>query len=396
MDSSTKTLIHGLTQAELVAACEAAGEKAFRAKQIWRWLYVQRATEWEALKNIPAALRSALSSKYSIVPGTRLAVEGAAGETRKILVGLGDGEAVEEVLIPAGDRRTVCVSSQVGCRFGCCFCATGQCGYKRNLEAGEMVGQLLLATSEYGARPSNVVFMGMGEPFDNYDAVLKAVRIINDGEGLAIGARHITISTCGIVPGIERLAGEGIQIELSVSVHAADDALRSRLMPVNRKYPIEALVAACARYAERTNRIVTFEYTLVRDVNDSAVHARELATLMRRLPCRANLIPLSPVAGYAGAPPLPETTDAFMGILSKAGLNVTLRVSKGGGINAACGQLRLRQGNPAHIGGKVFDPSRPTGDPQDHAVGREGLSTRNLPAARGQEENGGRQMGGER
>ena len=348
MTSRQTLFIHGLTAPELAAACADAGEKAFRAKQIWRWLYVQRIAAWAGMGNVPAGLRDFLSAIYNIEPVKKLSVEGQPDATRKLLVGLHDGEAVEEVIIPARERRTVCVSSQVGCRFGCAFCASGKCGYRRNLDAGEIVGQVLLACEEYGGRPSNVVFMGMGEPLDNYDAVLKAIRIINDGDGLAIGARHITISTCGVIPGIERLAGEGIQVELSVSLHAPDDALRSRLMPVNHKYALDSLAAACAQYTERTKRIVTFEYTLVRDVNDSAVHAKELVKFMRRLPCRANLIPLSPVDGFEGAAPRAETVDAFMGILSKAGLNVTLRVSKGGSINAACGQLRLRQ-----IGDKV-------------------------------------------
>jgi 23S rRNA (adenine2503-C2)-methyltransferase len=340
--------VHGLSLPELAAACEAAGDRPFRAKQVWRWLYAQRVSSWEAMTNVPGPLRKALAGQYSLAPVKKLSVEGPPDSTRKLLVGLRDGEAVEEVLIPAGDRRTVCVSCQVGCRFACAFCASGQCGYRRNLHAGEIVGQVLLAMAEYGERPSNIVYMGMGEPFDNYDAVLKSVRILNDGDGLAIGARHITISTCGVIPGIERLAGEGLQVELSVSLHAPDDALRSRLMPVNRKYPLAALVEACDRYAGQTKRIITFEYTLVKGVNDSAAQARQLATLLRRIPCRVNLIPLSPVAGYAGEAPRPEAGRMFIETLDKAGLNATLRLSKGVNISAACGQLRLRE-----LGGKT-------------------------------------------
>lgn len=340
--------VHGLSLPELAAACEAAGERPFRAKQVWRWLYSQRVSSWEAMTNVPGPLRTALAGQYSLTPVKKLSVEGPPDSTRKLLVGLRDGEAVEEVLIPAGDRRTVCVSCQVGCRFACAFCASGQCGYRRNLDAGEIVGQVLLAMAEYGERPSNIVYMGMGEPFDNYDAVLKSVRILNDGDGLAIGARHITISTCGVIPGIERLAGERLQVELSVSLHAADDALRSQLMPVNRKYPLAALIEACDRYAAQTKRIITFEYTLVKGVNDSAAQARQLATLLRRIPCRVNLIPLSPVAGYAGEAPRLETGRMFIETLDKAGLNATLRLSKGVNISAACGQLRLRE-----LGGKT-------------------------------------------
>ena len=340
----TKPLIHGLSRLELDEACKALGLPSYRAGQIWTWLYGQRVSDWAEMKNLPATLREVLACKFDIVSVLNQKLEGPPKGTRKILVGLRDGECVEEVLIPAGDRRTVCVSSQVGCRFACVFCASGKGGYVRNLDAGEMVGQVLLAWKEYGDRPSNIVFMGMGEPFDNTDAVLKAIRILNDPDGINIGARHMTVSTSGVIPGIERLAGEGIQVELSVSLHAPDDALRSRLMPVNRKYPLTELLVACRRYVAATKRIITFEYTLIRGVNDSRPQALALAKLLRPVSGRVNLIPLSPVEGFEGQAPTAGTAEMFIEVLGKAGINATTRLSKGTTIDAACGQLRMRAG----------------------------------------------------
>jgi len=338
----TKPLIHGLSRLELETACKEMAIPPYRAGQIWAWLYGQRVAAWTDMKNLPASLREGLAGRFEIVPVTLLKIEGAHESTRKILVGLRDGECVEEVLIPARDRKTVCVSSQIGCRFACVFCASGKSGCVRSLEAGEIVGQVLLAWREFVDRPSNIVFMGMGEPFDNYDAVLKAVRILNDPDGIAIGARHITISTSGVVPGIERLAGEGLQVELSVSLHAPENELRSKLMPVNRRYPLTDLLAACQRFASVTKRLITFEYTLIRGVNDSRQQAQALAKLLKPIPSRVNLIPLSPVEGFDGQAPAPETGVMFIDILARSGINATLRVSKGTGIDAACGQLRMR------------------------------------------------------
>lgn len=340
---TTKPLIHGLLKPELAALCQELGLPAYRAGQIWTWLYGQRVMDWTEMKNLPASLRETLAQRFDLVSVKSLQMQGESGQTRKILVGLRDGECVEEVLIPARDRRTVCVSSQIGCRFACAFCASGQKGCVRDLEAGEIVGQFLLAWREYVERPTNVVFMGMGEPFDNYDQVLKAIRILNDPEGINIGARHLTISTSGVVPGIERLSGEGLQVELSVSLHAPDNELRSRLMPVNRRYPLADLLDACRKYATVTKRIITFEYTLIRGVNDTRHHAVELARLLKSMPSRVNLIPLSPVEGFEGQAPLPEAGAMFIDVLGRSGINATLRVSKGGNIDAACGQLRLKR-----------------------------------------------------
>ncbi len=342
-NTAPKVLIHSLSRDELAGLFTEMQEPKYRADQLWSWLYVKKVMDWSAMSNMPSSLKEKLAARFNLNSVKMEKTEGESGRTRKILVGLQDGEQVEEVLIPGGDRKTVCVSSQAGCRFRCTFCASGQAGFRRNLDAGEMVGQVILAANVYGERPSNVVFMGIGEPLDNYDAVLKAVRIINDQDGLGIGARKITISTCGIVPGIERLGEEGIQVELSVSLHAADDELRSKLMPVNRTYPLTCLIEACRKYFDRTGRLITFEYTMIGGLNDAAAHARNLVKLISGMPARVNLIPLSPVEEFDGKASSPDRAEVFMEILGRAGINSTLRMSKGSSLKAACGQLRYRK-----------------------------------------------------
>lgn len=337
---SAPPLLHGLLRNELTELCRQLGQPSYRAGQIWEWLYVHRCPDWPAMRNIPSALRARLAKCVSLRSATLVEAQGEETHTRKLLVALRDGESVETVLIPGGARRTVCVSSQVGCRYHCAFCASGQAGFRRHLEAGEIVGQTLVAAQVYAARPTHVVFMGIGEPLDNYDNVLKAVRILNDPDGLEIGARRITVSTCGLVPGIARLAGEGLQVELSVSLHAAFDALRSELMPVNRKFPLSDLLAACKAYVAATGRIITFEYTLIRGRNDSPAAAQELVRRLAGFPCRVNLIPLSAVEEFGGESPPRETAQMFLDVLNKAGINATLRASKGSSLRAACGQLR--------------------------------------------------------
>ncbi len=348
MATTDREPIYDLSRDELTAVCRELGQPRFRADQIWRWLYVQRVDSWDAMANVPKALREELGRRFSLDLATLLEVNGEVRETRKLLVRLPDGERVEVVLIPATRRRTVCVSCQVGCKFGCTFCASGQAGFLRDLTAGEIVVQVLFAAQVWGEMPTNVVFMGIGEPFDNYNAVLRTVRVLNDGDGLNIGARRITISTCGVTPGIERLADEGLQVELSISLHTVDDTLRSRLMPVNRRYPLAELLPACARYFERTKRIVTFEYTLIKGVNDGIEQARRLAQQLRRIPCRVNLIPLSPVEEYPYEPSPPETAQTFIEELDRAGIHATLRMSKGSTLKAACGQLRFQPHSHRH------------------------------------------------
>jgi 23S rRNA (adenine2503-C2)-methyltransferase len=337
-----KSALQSLFPEELQALCRAAGQPAFRGQQLWQWLQEQGATRWDLMGNLPKALKEKLAETHTPEPVRILKESGEAGGTRKWLAGLDDGEAVETVLIPARDWSTVCLSTQVGCKMGCVFCASGKCGFARNLSAGEITAQFQRVAAAAGRRPDNVVYMGMGEPFDNYDAVLKSVRLLNHPDGLNVGARRITISTCGVIPGIRRLAEEGLQVELSVSLHAPNHELRRQLMPVENKYPVDELLAACVDYTAKTKRFVTFEYTLIRGVNDAVRQAEELAGHLRRFSCRVNLIPLSPVAEFSGEAPSRAAIDAFERALAGRGVSVTLRESKGAGVDAACGQLRRR------------------------------------------------------
>lgn len=341
--SDQKQFVHGLLLEEMQAWLESIGEKKFRAKQIWQWLYVQQVQDWDEMKNLSKALREKLAQEFELRPLELVEAQGVECETRKLLCRLSDGELIEEVLIPAPKRRTVCVSSQVGCKFGCAFCASGLSGWRRNLQAGEIVAEVLQAGRVYGERVSHIVFMGIGEPFDNYENVIKAARILNHQDGLGISSRRITISTSGVIPGIERLADEPEQFELSVSLHAPNSELRTRLMPVNKRYPLSDLMAACKAYTRKTKRIITFEYTLVRDMNDTPAHALELAHLLKSFPCRVNLIPLSPVEEFDGKPPRDEALVYFTETLSRYGINTTVRLSKGTNIDGACGQLRARR-----------------------------------------------------
>ena len=338
-------LLHSLSRAELDALVNELGQPAYRTGQLWNWLYVQKTDQWPEMLNLPRALREQLGARFTLQPGIAREIQGPPDDTRKILVELPDKEQVECVLIPSRHGRTACLSSQAGCRFHCAFCASGQAGFRRSLETGEMICQFLLAAREWGLPPTHVVFMGIGEPMDNYDNVLKTVRILNNPDGLNIGARRITISTCGIVPGIERLSEEGLQVELSVSLHAADNALRDKLMPVNKRFPLEPLLAACAAYSEKTGRIVTFEYTLIRNLNDTPDCADSLANLLRSRMALVNLIPLSPVDEFPHQSPLPDVAERFAAILERAGINVTLRQSRGCSLQAGCGQLRYRKGS---------------------------------------------------
>lgn len=312
---------------------------AYRADQIWKWLYSEFAGSWQEMTNLPAALRDQLAEKISVMPVEKTDITVEESGTTKLVVKLNDGHLLEQVMIPSRERRTVCVSSQVGCKRFCVFCASGKKGFMRDLDAGEMVGQVLIASREWGKRPTNVVYMGIGEPLDNYDEVLKSIRILNDSEGLGIGARKITISTCGIIPGIRRLADEGLQVELSVSLHSAQNEMRSRLMPVNREYPLDELIAECRRYTDKTGRIITFEYTLAAGVNERKVHAEKLAKLLQGFKCRVNLIPLSAVEGSEWRSVESEHAKQFAEVLQESGINCTLRLSKGSTLQAACGQL---------------------------------------------------------
>lgn len=318
------------------------GLRAFRADQILQSLYRDYITDWDQATTLPKDFREALKVEFPITRAETLDVSTSSDGTRKLLIGFEDGNAVETVLIPATGRFTQCISTQVGCAMGCAFCASGARGVVRSLTADEIVGEYM-AGRRLG-EITNIVVMGMGEPFANYDETMRALRLINAGKGPNLGARHITLSTCGVVPGFARLAAEGIQFELSVSLHAPDDELRSRLMPVNNRWPIDELLEACAAYTKATKRIITFEYTVIRGVNDSRACAEELARQVRRVPmAKVNLIPLSPVAHRPDfKTPDDATMLMFLDVLMKNRVQTMLRRSRGKDANAACGQLRLR------------------------------------------------------
>lgn len=338
-----KTVLTSLTPAEIAAELEL---KPFQGRQIFCWIHQKQVFDFEAMTNLSKALRTHLSEQYAAVQMTPLEVqESAVSGTKKVLLGLPDGDSVESVLIRDRDRITLCVSSQVGCPLKCAFCATGQAGFTRNLSAGEIVEQalFLLAGENLEGRTPNIVYMGMGEPFWNYDEVIKSIRLFMDENGLNIGARKITVSTVGEVKGIERFAEEDWQVRLSISLHAANDALRSRLVPLSRKYPLGRLREAIELYLSKTGRQITFEWTLLDGVNDSLDDARELVEYIGELKAVVNLIPWNPVPGMDFRPSPDSRCDAFLEALNTAGVKVTLRREKGQDIDAACGQLRSRQ-----------------------------------------------------
>lgn len=386
-----KSDIKSLTIDEIEAALSAWSEPKYRAAQLADWLYRHLVCDWDAMTNLPQALRHKLAQHFTLHCLQLVAAQQSADGTRKFLWRLHDGNLIESVLIPANpalygpgsERTTICVSTQVGCPFRCAFCASGLHGLKRNLSTDEIVEQVLAIERWYRTaclprkqdkphpwpsskepntfdsavqmvnqppyldagqtRPiDNVVVMGMGEPLVNYDNVIKALRILNAPWGVGIGARKITISTAGYVPGIRRLANEKFQFRLAISLHAATDDLRSKLMPINRKYPIHELVKACQYYLSRKGKIITLEYLLIDGVNDGLDQAKALAGLARKLGAKVNLIPYNPVEGLNWKRPSITAQRAFHRALKSLGASVTLRREKGADIDAACGQLRLR------------------------------------------------------
>lgn len=336
-----------LSRDELERLVRSWGAPRFRAEQIWRWLYGGLAVGPAEMTNLPAALRERLAAETTISgvePLRCLAAED--GLTEKVLLGLADGATIEAVLMHydgGAERHTVCASSQVGCAIGCEFCATGQQGWTRDLTAGEISAQVLYwerVLRGRGAHVTNVVLMGMGEPLLNRGAVWRAVRNLNDDDGLGLGARRFTISTSGIVPGIRALAAELPAVGLAVSLHAPNDAMRDALVPVNRRYPLADVIDACREYVAATGRRVTMEYTLIAGVNDSDGAARETATLLRGLRCHVNLIPLNPTEGCALRPSPAERVERFRDLLRRAGIATTVRLRRGAEVLAGCGQLR--------------------------------------------------------
>ena len=373
------TDIKSLTQEELQARFADWKQPAYRVGQLLEWLYVHRVTSWDAMTNLPKALREKLAAEFTLHALELVRKQGARDTTQKFLWKLADGAFIESVLIPANpalygeasDRHTLCISTQVGCAYGCKFCASGLDGWKRNLRPEEIVEQILAVErwsaaesakpkadisksdepkpSTLSQKPSadsrtvnNIVVMGMGEPLANYDNLLKALRILNAPWGGGIGARKITISTSGLAPQIMNLADEPEQFRLAVSLHGATDAVRERIMPVNKKYPLKELTAALEYYQARRERMITFEYILIQGVNDGLDQTKPLAALARKLFAKVNLIPYNTVEGLSWQRPTEEICENFLAALEELGVTATLRREKGGDIDAACGQLRLR------------------------------------------------------
>ena len=342
----------GLTRDELADRLLAAGVPAdrvrMRAKQLWHWIYHRGATEFDAMTTIGGTLRAALAGRYTLARPEAASEQRSADGTRKWLLRFADGREVETVYIPEEDRGALCISSQVGCTLSCTFCHTGTQRLVRNLGAGEIVAQFLTARDACGEWPSprgprmlsNIVMMGMGEPLFNYDNVAKALRIVMDPEGIALSRRRITLSTAGVVPMIERCGAE-LGVGLAVSLHAVRDDLRDELVPLNRKYPIAALLDACRRYPGASNaRRITFEYVMLDGVNDSAADARELVRLIAGIPAKLNLIPFNPWPGAPYACSSPAAIERFAAIVNRAGYASPVRAPRGRDILAACGQLK--------------------------------------------------------
>jgi len=350
MSSPTPIPLHGMTDVMVAEMCAAARQPAFRAAQILDWVYAKRVRSSETMLNLPKALRAWMDDAISWFEPQVVRCLGSADTTRKYLLRLEDGRLVESVLIPASpalygeasDRLTLCVSSQVGCAYGCKFCASGLAGWTRNLAAQEIVAQIIAVERASGERISNLVFMGMGEPLANFENLMQAVRILNAPWGVGIGARRMTISTSGLAPQIRELATQALQVRLAISLHGASDAVRDRIMPVNRKYPLAELVEACEFYATTKKQTLTLEYILIEGVNDAAADAIDLARLARRLRAKVNLIPYNTVEGLEWRRPEEHVQEKFYESVRGNGVNVTLRREKGHDIAAACGQLRLQ------------------------------------------------------
>lgn len=341
-----KTNLYDLDHDALESLFKRWGQPRYRADQVWTWLYNHLATDIQSMTSLSKALRAKLLEETTLdVPSVLATQESLTGETRKDLLQMQDGERVEVVLMRYTDRRTACISTQVGCAVGCQFCATGQMGLRRNLTTGEIISQVLHFERELqaqGQRLTNVVFMGMGEPFLNYENTMGAVYRLIDPEGIQIGQRRITVSTVGIVPGIERFTQADLQVNLAISLHAATDELRSQLLPINSRYNLDALFGAIHAYIERTNRQVTFEWALIDGVNDTPEQAAALAARVTGMLAHVNLIPLNPTADYEGQPSTSSAIEAFANVLDRRHIPYTVRLRRGGDIQAGCGQLRAR------------------------------------------------------
>ncbi|WP_449539963.1 23S rRNA (adenine(2503)-C(2))-methyltransferase RlmN [Ferdinandcohnia sp. Marseille-Q9671] len=346
--NTTNTIpsIYSLQLAELENWLIENGEKKFRGNQIFEWLYTKRVTSFDEMTNLSNALRQKLEEKFTITTLNTIIQQTSSDGTMKFLFELHDGYSIETVLMKHEYGNSICVTTQVGCRIGCTFCASTLGGLKRNLEAGEIVAQVVKvqkALDELGERVSHVVIMGIGEPFDNYDQMLSFLKIINHDKGLNIGARHITVSTSGIIPKIYKFADEKLQINFAISLHAPNTEIRSKLMPINRAYKLPDLMEAVRYYIDKTGRRISFEYGLFGGVNDQVEHAEELAKLLKGIKCHVNLIPVNyvPERDYVRTPK--EQIFEFEKTLKKHGVNVTIRREQGHDIDAACGQLRAKE-----------------------------------------------------
>lgn len=345
---TNKAIIKGLLREELAAQLVGMGEPSYRLDQILRWVYKKQAESFDEMTNLPASLRQKLAGMFELNAVRALKTKSSTDTTEKFLFELHDHSLIETVHIPAtpgltshSDRYTVCVSTQVGCAYGCKFCASGLEGFKRNLTAAEIVDQAVQVRKLTGQRITNLVIMGMGEPMANYDNLMRALKIINAPWSLGIGARKITVSTSGLAPRIKQLAEEPMQFRLAVSLHGTTDEVRDSIMPVNRKYPLRELLKACDYYCNTKKRMITFEYILIEELNDTPDQARQLAAIAKPLHAKVNLIPYNPVKGLPWKRPSIECAQHFQAILKKHGIHATLRTEKGTDINAACGQLRL-------------------------------------------------------
>ncbi len=341
-----KIVVAGLFLPELSKVISEIGEPEFRAKQIMEWVFKKGVLSFERMSNLPKSLRNTLSEKMRVLSLSHADKLVSRDNTIKYAFKADDGEVIEAVFIPSMERATVCISTQAGCAYGCVFCASGIGGLKRNLTVDEIVSQVLWIKQDNPDKAiSNIVIMGMGEPLSNYENTLKAVRIFNNPDCVGIAARKITISTCGLIDGIKRLSQEGIQVELSISLHAGSDQLRNQLMPVNKKYPLRDLINAAKEYIEVTNRIITFEYVLIKGVNDRGQDAEKLATLLSKIKCKVNFITLNELEDKKLFTSSPREIEPFKEILDRKKIYYTFRKKRGQDIKAACGQLRLVHGS---------------------------------------------------
>ena len=349
-----KNLI-GLSKEELAAELSALGEKPFRVKQLWQWIYFRGESDFDKMSNLSKDLRAKLKENYTLRRPKIVAEQLSKDKTRKWLLEFDDGQRIETVYIPEEDRGAVCISTQVGCAVGCKFCHTGSQKITRNLTAGEIVAQFMVARDSYGEWPSptnetrylsNIVVMGMGEPLHNKEETFKALKILSDGDGIAISKRRITLSTSGIVPNIEAVAAE-LGVKLAISLHAPNNEKRSQIMPINNRYPIERVLEACQKYQDimGMSRMITFEYLMLKDFNDTPEDAKELIALMKKynLGAKFNLIPFNPWPGCNFAPSSNNKVHAFSRLLEAAGYEAPIRVARGQDILAACGQLKSKK-----------------------------------------------------